>query len=1023
MVAWLTVVGLLFARFIGMQLRFRARIRHAAPVDLSSLAIDAAELCRRCGVVETTAIVEHDLVAVPSICGITRPTIILPRGIASILTAQQLRWALIHELVHVRRRDLIFVAFERAAVILHFFNPAIWIATRAINQLREYACDDLALSLSDSSAVDPGEAFVRILQHGNRRRNAIEGALGIFGSGSRSACFRRLRRLLDSERPIRTAPGALSMCGLVLLAVLSVPTLRAGAPTSATDLQESVNRSATGSQRDQQSEFKAQRDHATQEFELLVVGPSAKPIQDAVVEIATTPLPMAAQVRKGKFVGAKAYVARVTTNADGRLAVAIPRAPDHFNVYITIPGFGPYWAGWSSESHRQTVPSRLTAELDPAWSVGGIIVDATGKPIEGVEIGFNIEFKKRPDEVQQLFSGSRVKTDSAGKWHFDSVPVSMGEVHVNFDHPSYMPVRRALSRREFGIEAGRQPAVKIIMDRGLTVTGKITDEAGKLIAGALVRTQFWNEVREAKTGADGVYTLIGCEPKAVHLVVSARGRATDMKELNIEPGMAPVDFKMKPGGTVRIRVLDERGNPVPKARIFFQRWRGGFAYFEFGNVNQYADANGVWVWNEAPLDRFEADICPPGGTTLPRQPLIARPEEYVFRVPGPLVVSGIVTDAATKKPIKAFGVIPGGRQSDGRTFWNRKEAFAATNGQYEIRRTRGEPTNLIRIEADGYQAAVSRVIKSDEGKISIDFALKPGPNIAGKVVTPRNDPAAGAKVALGLPESQICVQNGDIDDSSTVCARADTDESGRFHFAAQDQDFQLVITHPSGFALVKSTRDWELTRIIHLEPWCRVEGTFKIGKSPAANVPLEVDVPRMNLFGQGEPKVFAQHRSTTGPDGQFVFERVIPGTGRIGRRITFMVNEGATEVTSAYMVPAEFPAGKTVHFDLGGTGRAVVGRLQPSERFLGEVRWNFAEITVQSVATDPHSISPYFTATVDRDGRFRIDDVPPGEYSLRVDFMRDNAGHLRNCRFTVPPIDGASASQPVDLPVLTLEKP
>jgi hypothetical protein len=202
-----------------------------------------------------------------------------------------------------------------------------------------------------------------------------------------------------------------------------------------------------------------------------------------------------------------------------------------------------------------------------------------------------------------------------------------------------------------------------------------------------------------------------------------------------------------------------------------------------------------------------------------------------------------------------------------------------------------------------------------------------------------------------------------------------------------------------------------------------VEGTFKIGKSPAANVPLEVDVPRMNLFGQGEPRVFAQHRSTTGPDGQFVFERVIPGTGRIGRRITFMVNEGATEVTSAYMVPAEFPAGKTVHIDFGGTGRAVVGRLRPSERFLGEVRWNFAEITLQSVATDPHSISPYFTATVDRDGRFRIDDVPPGEYSLQVDFMRDNAGHLRNCRFTVPPIDGASGSQPVDLPVLTLEKP
>jgi hypothetical protein len=1021
MIAWLIIVGLLSGRFFAIQLRFRTRIRHAVPIDRSSLPVDVIELCRCAGVPETIAIVEHDLIAVPSVWGTIRPKIILPRGIAAILTAEQMRWALLHELAHVRRRDLIVVAVERVAAILYFFNPAIWIANRVIDQLREHSCDDLAVSASHVSGVECGEAFVRILQHATGRRGGLDGALGVFGFDSRTSCFGRLRRLLDSDRPIRAAPGTLSICGLITIALLAIPHFRAAEGAGAAVSQDPPAQSALKSQ----SDAKVASASAVEsgEFELLVVGPGAKPIPDAVVEIAVTPLPTAAQVKKGSFLGAKAYVARVTTGADGRLAVAIPRAPDFFNVYITTPGFGPYWAGWSSESHRQTIPSHLTAELDPAWSVGSIIVDAAGKPIEGVEIGFNIEFKKRPGEVQQLGSGSRVKSDSAGKWHFDSVPVSMGEVYVNLDHRSYMPLRRALSRREFGIGAGRQPAVKIVMDRGLTVTGKITDEAGKPIAGALVRTQFWNEIREARTGTDGVYTLAGCEPKAVRLVVSAKGRATDVKELNIEPRMGPVDFQMKPGGTVRIRVLDEHGKPVPKARIFFQRWRGSYAYFEFGHVNQYADANGVWVWNEAPLDEFRADICPPDGMQLQQQPLIAREEEYVFRVAGPLVVSGEVTDAVTKKPIKEFRVVPGARWSDGRTFWIRKEEFAALDGQYQIRRTRGEPTNLIRIEADGYTAAVSRDIRSDEGKISIDFALKPGANVAAKVVTPRNLPARGARVALGLPGSQICVQNGEIDDSSTFSARAETDESGRFHFPAQDKDFQLVITHPSGFGYVKSPREWELTRIIHLEPWSRVEGTYKIGKSPAANVSIEIDVSRMNSFGQDEPRIFTQHRSTTGPDGKFIFERVIPGTGRIGRRITFLVNEGATEVASAYMIAAEFPAGKTVHIDLGGMGRSVVGRLQPSEKFLGEVRWNFADISVESAAADSRSAKPYFTATVDRDGRFRIDDVPPGDYSLRVDFMRDNAaGQLRNHRFKVPSIEGPSASQPVELGVLRLDK-
>ena len=42
----------------------------------------------------------------------------------------------------------------------------------------------------------------------------------------------------------------------------------------------------------------------------------------------------------------------------------------------------------------------------------------------------SIEFKKRPGETQQIGSGARLKTDAAGKWRFDSVPVSMGEVYV-----------------------------------------------------------------------------------------------------------------------------------------------------------------------------------------------------------------------------------------------------------------------------------------------------------------------------------------------------------------------------------------------------------------------------------------------------------------------------------------------------------------------------------------------------------------------------------------------------------------
>ena len=217
----------------------------------------------------------------------------------------------------------------------------------------------------------------------------------------------------------------------------------------------------------------------------------------------------------------------------------------------------------------------------------------------------------------------------------------------------------------------------------------------------------------------------------------------------IDSDTGPVDFQMKPGRTVRIRVLDQKGNPVPKARIFFQNWRGRHAYFAFEQVNQYADQKGIWVWNEAPADAFTADISPPEGMELSEQVLTARGEEYVFRVPEPLVVTGKVVDAVTRKPIKSFRFVPGVRSSATHMNWVDSDAFPAADGNFEYRETHGYFAYLVRVEADGYHAAQSRDIKSTEGKVAIDFELTRGNDILAKVFTPRNVPAEGAKVASG----------------------------------------------------------------------------------------------------------------------------------------------------------------------------------------------------------------------------------------------------------------------------------
>ena len=289
-----------------------------------------------------------------------------------------------------------------------------------------------------------------------------------------------------------------------------------------------------------------------------------------------------------------------------------------------------------------------------------------------------------------------------------------------------------------------------------------------------------------------------------------------------------------------------------------------------------------------------------------------------------------MVDAATRQPVKEFLVVPGVRWDARHMHWARDEGFPSEDGQFVYRPTRGELAHLVRIEADGYEVAVSREIKSTEGDVALDFELKRANNLVAKVVTPDLKPAAGASVAIGIAGSQISVKNGG---SMTVrpsrprihgrrrplrIPAAGPGFSARHHSPGRLRPGQVAAglghgeDHPAG-AVGEGRRD--------------IPGRRDAGARTCRSHP----VLGRDEYGKDVPQISSEHEVTTGPDGRFAFDRVIPGRGRIGRGITFMVDDGATEVTSSCMIAADFPAGKTTHIDLGGTGRAVIGRLRPPE--------------------------------------------------------------------------------------------
>lgn len=742
-------------------------------------------------------------------------------------------------------------------------------------------------------------------------------------------------------------------------------------------------------------------------LKVTVLRPGGKVLPRVPVEIRCEPAISTAQVREGKFLRSEADAVFVESSADGRVAVELPEDVESCQFGVELPGFAPCWKYWSTEY----IPlSPFTLQLAPAWSVGGIVVDTQGKPLEGARIRpVWIQFGGTEWLGNRL--GQRCRTNAQGNWRYDSVPASQEEFRVQIDHPQFAPERRTLTRAEFGVDDRRPPAARIVLQPGMTVSGKVTDERGAPIAGALIRTQLWDGLREAVSGVDGAYRLHGFDPGMHVLIASAKGRETKVQSGWIVRKAKPIDFRLKPGGLVRIRVVDNEGNPCRGARV---------RIFPFDNLNQNVDRAGRWEWRDAPLEKLDADVTFPSGLSgspQEQRSIVPGNQEYVFKSRPYLQVSGTVVDKATRVPVKSFRVYEYDRTDDGGYRYSESSGRYSQDGHYQIRDYGKSSFDGLRIEAEGYQPAYSRKI-TEEKAARVDFELTKGQNVEGVVLTAAGLPAAGAKIAMtdGV-FSNFGIFNGEMAGGTRGVMVRETDASGHFLFPPQDRDFYLFILHPSGFVCFKPV-PLSNHKKITLPPYSRVEGTYRVGGKPVAGAQMVLSgtVDAQPRDGS-QPEIEDYSRTTTGPDGRFVFERVPAGGGSISSEL----NATASGCTVGYL---EFPAGKVVKVDIGGRGRPVVGRLKPPRGFAMPVVWQLETLHVEPERSDDNLGNPSFRASVDRDGHFHIDDVPPGRYRIKCQsrqFSDDHEyGTSVNFSFSVPNQGSRLLHQPLDLGELQL---
>jgi len=121
----------------------------------------AFEACKsEAGVRQAVALAENPIVRTPLSTGLLRPVVVLPAG---AMEPWELRYALLHELTHIRRHDLWIRLLAMTAGALHWYTPFVYVMKKGIRRYSEESCDELvAAPLSRDQRFAYGSMLLRL---------------------------------------------------------------------------------------------------------------------------------------------------------------------------------------------------------------------------------------------------------------------------------------------------------------------------------------------------------------------------------------------------------------------------------------------------------------------------------------------------------------------------------------------------------------------------------------------------------------------------------------------------------------------------------------------------------------------------------------------------------------------------------------------------------------------------------------------------------------------------------------------
>ncbi len=623
-----------------------------------------------------------------------------------------------------------------------------------------------------------------------------------------------------------------------------------------------------------------------------VVDPAGRPVAAATITTERNALLKVGLADESNTIKVLGWDETTTTTAiDGTALVRRSILQDNFiRVGVEAEGYVPLAAAWNQGGEvHEPIPSEFTFRLERSRKIGGVVRDPSGRPVVGADVILSLCQDDHDNRARPKFDQHNEVTDSEGRWRCGHLPLRVEGLKITVMHDQHVELDLDNAALTAQLADLRALSAVFVMKPGLVVQGQITDDNGKPVPSARVelRPQYaWTGPQptraEVSSGTDGRYRFANCEGGWNSIFVTARGLVAQHRNITIEPGLAPIDFRLTHGHAVKIRVVDPAGKPLAAAKIIPDTL--DFALAPYVADATETDRDGRWASASSPERPMPLEIIRQGYATVnPR--LAAREKEYLITLRPPVRISGRVIDPITKRPIPKIHISAHPINPDDKApALIYPQMVIDGKGQYELifQDTLGvdQVAWQLRVQAVGYVTQVSRKFETREGSCRLDFELKHGSAVCGAVRRLDGSPVAGAKVFASTASDSWRVENGRVAEQVSpplVCERSGAD--GRFELPMPSEPYVVGVIDEFGGAEIAGQELVARGEII-LQPWARVEGLMEGSVAPAGEEKGTISL-QAGCHGSSQmdpqnqrPRIDWSYSVDLDPSGRFAFDRV-----------------------------------------------------------------------------------------------------------------------------------------------------